>query len=78
MFSPDGDVVGSRPMTAQLYYLIWFFWPRLAVKKHLTAQQVQQFLIEETGLHFGKKLVETACTDVELTSRASAESIDAT
>lgn len=73
MFSPDGDVVGSRTLTAQIYYLVWFFWPKLSQRKQLRAVDLQKFFSDEIGQQFGIKLVEAVYRDVGLARRDSSK-----
>lgn len=67
-FSPDEElgVRGMETLTSQLYYFIFFFWPRLVTIKRIRAVDVQEFLFAETGMHFSTKLTEKVYRDIRM------------
>ncbi len=68
LISPEDEfgVTGMETMTAQLYYLVWFYWPKLVLRKQLRATDLEAFLFQETQLRFSTKLVEKIYRDTRI------------
>lgn len=58
--TPKGDLVGMRTATARIYFLLWFFWPKL--KRDLDGPYVHDWLRNEQGESVSDKLVEAILT----------------
>jgi hypothetical protein len=65
--NPGGVIEGTA--TTKIYYLIWFFWPKLIAKPLLTAAVLRQWFIDQVGFTASDKLVEAAHTKLKLASR---------
>jgi hypothetical protein len=58
--SADGEFVGMKFATARIYYLVWFFWPKL--EGRTSAPELHTWLREEHGEDVSDKTVEAIVT----------------
>jgi hypothetical protein len=64
--SPDGEFQHGRTATSKIYYLIWFSWPELEMKKELRAEDLRNWLAHQYRLFASQKLVEAIYTKLKL------------
>ena len=62
MLTPEGKFRKGQSKTAQLYMVMWYFWPFL--KDARTAKEVYEILPEYSDVELTVKLVEKICTDL--------------
>lgn len=62
LMTADGEFAKGRSVTAQLYMVLWLFWPHLKFAD--TAKEMHTALAEFTDLKFTVKLVEKVCTEL--------------
>lgn len=64
----EDSILGGKTMTANICYIVWFFWPEFEAKQHMTAGDLHTWLKSTLGIFASQKLVEAIFTRLRMST----------